>query len=862
MGCDPTLPALRCHRSVVYKKINYRMASKSAFASGVCVVGVVLATSALHGQASAQEAPGVSLATETQALVDRYCVGCHNDRLQTANLSLDAFDATSPAEHPDVWEKVVTRLRAESMPPPGRPRPDSATYDAVAGWLEAELDQAWMTAPDPGRSAAVHRLNRTEYGNAIRDLLALNIDVTTLLPGDETADGSFDNFAEALTISKAHLERYLSVARHVTRLAVGVTPDRPAGDNFDIPLHVIQKDRQSEDLPFGSRGGMAIPYHFPVDGEYLVKVRLRRQYQDYITGMGWPQQLDVRLDGQLVKRFTIGGNAEGEPAASSYAGDGEPGFAADPRWEQFMQVTGDAHLEARIPVDAGPHIVGVSFVRDLWAPEGLPQPLQRGRVITNDQIYMDHASVGAVSIGGPFHTTGLGDTPSRSLIFSCQPPDRTEAADRACATEILTRLARRAYRRPVTSSDLASLLDFFWEGRVDSGSERRSSGEPGGAGSFDAGIQFALERMLVDPDFLLRVYRDPIDADGTVYALDDVELASRLSFFLWSSIPDDELLGLAEDGRLTDPEVLDAQVARLLADPRAVETLVNDFGAQWLNLRRVGDVVVDARRYPHYDENLLQGFVQETELFLASTVREDQSVRELLGADYTFVNERLAEHYGIPGVYGSRFRRVSLPDPAVRGGILAHGALLATTSYPDRTSPVLRGKWLLDNIFGIRVPPPPPGVDTNLDSQAGTPTSSIRERLALHRQSPTCATCHALIDPVGFALENFDVIGGWRTKDERGNPVDATGTTTSGATVEGLAGLRALLLKRPDSFPRTMTEKLLAYALGRPLAAHDQPAVRQIVREAAKDDYRWSSIVSGIVKSPAFLTRSLEQVTN
>ena len=816
-------------------------------ASKIAVVLVVAAT-AVHGHA-AQESPSIQ-AADTQALVDRYCVGCHNDRLRTANLALDTFDATSPAEHPDVWEKVVTRLRAESMPPPGRPRPEPATYAQVAGWLEGELDRAWLTAPNPGRSAAVHRLNRTEYGNAIRDLLALDIDVTSLLPGDETADGGFDNFADALTISKAHLERYLSVARHVTRLAVGVAPERPAGDNFDIPLHVIQKDRQSEDLPFGSRGGMAIPYHFPVDGEYLVKVRLRRQYQDYITGMGWPQQLDIRLDGQLVQRFTIGGNAEGEPAASSYAGDGEPGFAADPRWEQFMQVTGDAHLEARMPVDAGPHVVGVSFVRDLWEPEGLPQPLQRGRVITNDQIYMDHASVGAVSIGGPFQTTGLTETPSRRRIFSCQPSDRTDGADRTCATEILTRLARRAYRRPVTPGDISSLLDFFWAGRED------------GGGGFNAGIQFGLERMLVDPDFLLRVYRDPIDADDPVYALDDIELASRLSFFLWSSLPDDELLGLAEDGRLSDPDVLDAQVTRLLADPRAVETLVDDFAAQWLNLRRVGDVVVDARRYPHYDENLLQAFVRETELFLASTIQEDRSVRHLLSADYTFVNERLAEHYGIPGVYGSRFRRVSLPDATVRGGILAHGALLATTSYPDRTSPVLRGKWLLDNIFGVRVPPPPPGVDTNLDTQAGAATASIRDRLALHRQSPACAACHAVIDPVGFALENFDVIGGWRTEDERGNLVDATGTTISGVTVEGLAGLRALLLEQPDSFPRTVTEKLLAYALGRPLETHDRPAVRQIVRGAAEDDYRWSSIVSGIVKSPVFLTRSREHVTN
>ena len=690
---------------------------------------------------------------------------------------------------------------------------------------------------------------RTEYQNTVRDLFAVDVDVTSLLPGDETADGSFDNFADVLTISRAHLERYLSVARQITRLATGLPPLNPEVQTFEVPLHVVQDQRQSEALPLGSRGGIAVPYNFPVDGEYLIKARLRRQYQDYIMGMGWPQQLDMRLDGKLLERFTVGGAAQGRPAGASYAGDGEPGFAGDPEWEEYMQVTGDAGLEVHVQVDAGPRVVGVSFVRELWEPEGLPQPLQRGRVLTNNQIYMGYAAVASVEIAGPHAVRGVSDTPSRREIFVCEPETRAE--EQPCATEILSRLARRAYRRPVTADDLGPLLEFFETGRE-------------ATGRFDNGIQLALERLLVDPDFLLRVHRDPTDlADGqTSYPLSDIELASRLSFFLWSSIPDEALLTAAEAGELSDPVVLEQHVRRMLADPRAAEALVEDFAAQWLNLRRIGEAVVDPIRYPNYDESLLLAFEQETKLFVASTVREDRSIRELLDADYTFVNERLARHYEIPGVYGSRFRRVSLSDPQKRGGLLAHGSMLTTTSYPDRTSPVLRGKWLLDNLFGIRVPAPPPGVDTNLETAPGSVPASIRERLEQHRSNPTCASCHSVIDPVGFALENFDVIGGYRATDATGQPVDATGMTTSGERVEGLAGLRALLLGEPEQFPRTVTAKLLAYALGRRLEHYDQPAVRQIVRDAAADDYRWSSLVLGIARSPSFLMRATHTATN
>jgi mono/diheme cytochrome c family protein len=811
--------------------------------------GMSLSFTGSSVEAQQQTVASGTTITSPQEMVNQYCITCHNERLRTAGLVLDGVDAANAASHPDIWERVATKLRAGSMPPPGIPRPAPAVYRNVADLIEAQLDRAWTDNPNPGRNSAVHRLNRTEYQNAVQDLLAVDLDVTSLLPGDETADGSFDNFSDALTISRAHLERYLSVARQVSRLATGLPPMQPGVDTFEVPLHVVQNQRQSELLPLGSRGGMAVTYNFPVDGEYVIRVKLRRQYQAYLVGMGWPQQLDVRLDGKLLERFTVGGTATGRPAGASYAGDGEPGFAGDPDWEKYMQITGDAHLEVRVAVEAGPRVVGVSFIRALWAPEGLPQPLQRGRVITNDQIYMDYAAVGSVEIAGPYTPVGISDTPSRQVIFSCQPETRQE--ERPCAKNILSRLARLAYRRPVTEEDLNPLLEFFETGR-------------NAAGQFDDGIQLALERLLVDPDFLLRVHHDPTGQTATQrsYQLSDLDLASRLSFFLWSSLPDEELLANAESGELSSPGTLEQQTRRMLTDPRAVRALVEDFSAQWLNLRRVGEAVVDPNRYPNYDESLLLAFEEETKRFVASTVREDRSIRALLNADYTFVNERLARHYEIPGVYGSRFRRVNLTDPNQRGGLLAHGSILTTTSYPDRTSPVLRGKWLLDNLFGIRVPAPPPGVDTNLETAPGAVPASIRERLEQHRRNPTCASCHAVMDPVGFALENFDVIGGYRQTDATGQPVDATGTTTTGTQIEGLVGLRGLLLEEREQFPRTVTAKLLAYALGRPLEHYDQPAVRQIVRNAAADDYRWSSLILGIVKSPAFLTRATQLAAN
>ena len=813
-----------------------RLARAALFVLAIC--GYIALAAPRVGSA-AQQPAAATPTTDLRSTLDTYCIACHNTRLKTAGLILDTIDTASPHNNPETFEKVIARLRAGTMPPAGRPRPDAATAQAIAAQIETDIDRAWLASPKTGRISAVHRLNRTQYSNAVRDLFALDpkaFDVTSLLPGDETADGSFDNFADVLSITTAHLERYLSAARQVTRLATGIAPASPALTTFEIPLHVVQDDQQDEDLPFGSRGGVAIRYQFPVDGDYAIKVRLRRQYQDYLMGMGWPQQLDVRIDGKLIKRFVVGGKAPGRPAASSYAGDGEPGFAGAPEWETYMQLTGDAGLDVRVPVTAGSRVVGVSFVRENWEPEGLPQPRQRGRVLTNDQIYMGYAAVGAVEIGGPYKVARTtASTASRKHIFICEPTANDEAA---CASRILSRMVRLAYRRPITAADRQTLMGFFASGRKD-------------GGSFDAGIQFALERMLVDPDFLLRVHRP-----GATDRLSDIELASRLSFFLWSSIPDAELLDAAEKGELSKPAVLERQVRRMLSDPRAISALVGDFASQWLNLRRVKEVVIHPDYYADFDDNLLAAFTQETEMFIASTLQEDRSVSDLLRADYTFVNERLARHYKIPGIYGTRFQRVTLPNPDQRGGLLGHGSILATTSYPDRTSPVLRGKWLLDNIFGVYVPPPPPDVNTTLpDVRPGTLPPTIRERLAQHRTNPVCSSCHSVIDPPGFALEHFDAIGGWRNIDESGKAVDAVGNTVSGATIDGLSGLRALLLKNPEQFPSTVTEKLLAYALGRRLEYYDRPAVRQIVRAAAASNYRWSSLILGIVNSPAFSMR-------
>ena len=775
-------------------------------------------------------------AADPRAMLDRYCVGCHNELLLTGGLALDTLDIDAPATNAAVWERVIQKLRTGTMPPAGRPRPDIETYHVVAGRLETAIDRAASANPDPGRTSAVHRMNRTEYHHAVRDLLALDIDVTSLLPGDETSDTGFDNNADVLSITTSQLERYLSAARHITRLATGLPPSSPGFETFEVPLLLSQDDRQGPDLPLGSRGGTAIRYHFPVDGEYLIKLRLRTNWQDYILGMGTPQQLDVRIDGGLVKRFTVGGQETGRPAPTTFT-IAEPG---DPEWETYV-LNADDDLEVRVSVEAGPRVVGVSFVRQLWEPEGVLLVRQAGEVLSNDEVYNGNAAVDSISIGGPYDVTGSSDTPSRRQIFVCRPTGTAD--EEACATRILTRLARRAFRRPVQDDDMGMLIGFFERGRAE-------------GGSFDAGVQLALERLLVDPDFLLRLELDPPDVPpGAVYQLSDLEVASRLSFFLWSSLPDEPLLDAAADGRLTEPAVLEQHVRRMLADPRAA-SLVEDFAMQWLHLRNLTDVRGDPIPFPDFDDNLVEAFGTETELFLTSTLRQDSSVLELLRADYTFVNERLARHYGIPGIYGTRFRRITVPDLDQRGGLLGHGSLLALTSYPTRTSPVLRGKWLLDTILDAPPPSPPPDVPPLPERGEGGRPESVRERLERHRRSPVCAACHASIDPPGFALEHFDALGAWRTVDALGTPIDASAVMPNGVVVDGLSGLRALLLDQPEQFAGTVTSKLLAYALGRQLEYHDRPTVRQIVRDAAASDYRWSSLILGVVESPAFLMRT------
>ena len=779
--------------------------------------------------------------TGPQELIERYCSSCHNDRLQTAGLSFDRLDGRNPSDDAEVWERIILKLRSGAMPPAGRPRPGVDTYHAVASQLEASIDQAAVLRPNPGRTSTTHRLNRTEYRNAIRDLLAVDIDVDLLLPGDETSDTGFDNNADVLSMTTSQLERYLSAARRISRLAVGVAPLAPQFETFDVPLLLVQDDRQSEHLPLGSRGGHAIQYHFPVDGEYLFKIDLRTNWQDYILGMGTEQLLDVRIDGVLVKRFTVGGGttARAAPVTFTIAEKGAP------EWEAYV-LNADQDLEVRVPVEAGSRVVGVSFVRDLWEPEGILKPHQVGEVLSNDEAYHGNAAVSSVSIAGPYGSGGVGQTASRLAIFSCQPA--TVSEERDCATVILSRLARRAYRRPVSANDVSTLLSFFDRGREN-------------GGSFDRGIQLALERLLVDPDFLLRIERDPdsIEAERP-YQLSDMEIASRLSFFLWGSLPDDLLLDVAERGHLTDPVQLEAQVRRMLDDPRS-RSLVDDFAVQWLHLRNLEDVKGDPVPFPDFDDNLVDAFYEETTRFLSSTLREDRSILDLLDADYTFVNERLARHYGIQGIYGSRFRKVIVPNREQRGGLLGHGGLLAISSYPTRTSPVLRGKWLLDTIFGAPAPTPPADVPSLPERGEGGNTTSVRDRLERHRQAPACAACHATIDPPGFALENFDGLGAWRNVDEFGNPIDATATMPNGVEVQGMAGLRTLLLQQPEQFAATVTEKLLSYALGRALMYYDKPTVRTIVHDAATDDYRWSSLVLGIVKSPAFLTRNASLVS-
>jgi mono/diheme cytochrome c family protein len=786
-------------------------------------------------------APAVSTPAQREVL-DKYCVTCHNDKAKIGGLSLDAasVDLAKVSDRAEIWEKVDRKLRMGTMPPAGRPRPEAATYNTLASWIETELDRAAAATPNPGRTEAVHRLNRTEYQNAVRDLFALDIDASTMLPADDADQHGFDNIAEVLSVSPALLDRYLSAARKVGRLAIGRSTLAPSIETHTLPTLLFQDDRMSEDLPFGSRGGVALKHQFPADGEYTIKLKLSRTYVDCIKGIGQAHQIEVRLDGALVKLFKVGGEAKGKPAPASFCNN----LAGDPEWEYYIHEA-DSGLQTRFVAQAGAHVVGVTFPREMWEQEGILQPAEHGFSLAIDEQPDGLPSIDSVTIAGPYNPTGKGDTPSRRRVFVCQPGKDPGSAD-ACAKQILSTLAQRAYRRPVTAKDVDTLVGFYKAGRA---SKSRD-------GSFEAGVQAAIERMLVDPDFLFRIERDPSTiAPGSRYRLSDLELASRLSFFLWSSIPDDQLLDVAARGRLKTPAVFEQQVRRMLADPRS-KALVDNFAGQWLVLRNIRTVAPDAEVYPDFDENLRDAFQQETELFFEAQLREDKGLLELLTANYSYLNERLARHYKVPNVYGSHFRKVMLDGQAHRGGLLSQGSVLTVTSYPNRTSPVLRGKWILSNILGTPPPPPPPNVPSLPDKGEGGKPASVRERLEQHRKNPVCAACHSQMDPLGFALENYDAIGAWRAKSEAGSAIDSSGVFPGGAPFEGPGGLRDVIMSHQKEFVGTVTEKLLAYALGRGVQYFDLPVVRKIVRDAAPSDYRWSAIVLGIVKSPAFQMRT------
>lgn len=709
----------------------------------------------------------------------RYCQTCHNGRLKTGGLSLEQMDPGQVSQSPETWEKVVRKLRAGMMPPSGAPRPARAAIDEFVAHIENSLDEFAARYPNPG-TVGLHRLNRAEYANAVRDLLDVDADVSTLLPSDDSSEG-FDNIAAALGVSPALLERYVAAATKISRLAVGDPETTPTTNTWRVPGDLSQTEH-IEGLPIGTRGGMLVKYTFPLDAEYAFKIRARSAGLGVGAG-GGAVPLEITLDGARIN----------------------PGKSA---------------TDFRLKIPAGPHTIGVA----------MPQHSSAG-VDDIYSAYADNAGVTSVAITGPTNPSGPGDTPSRRKIFVCRPASSED--ETACAKRILASLAEKAFRRPVRDTDLETLLGFYQEAR--------------NAGGFEHGIEGALARILMDPWFIFRIEHEPAGtAPGGVYAVSDVELASRLSFFLWSSIPDEELLRAAEQNKLHEPRILDQQTRRMLADPKASALTVN-FAGQWLYLRELKSARPETR---DFNDNLRQSFRRETEMFFDSIVREDRSVVDLLDADYTFVDERLAKHYGIPDVYGSRFRRVKLTDDS-RRGLLGQGSILLVTSVATRTSPVARGKWVLENILGSPPPLPPPNVPALPEDSSSAKVVSVRERMEAHRKNPVCASCHKIMDPIGFSLENFDLTGKWRTTDG-GVPVDASSEMVDGTKLSGPASLRQALLSRSDVFVSTLTEKLMTYALGRGLKYYDMPAVRAIAREAGRNDNRFSSIVLGIVKSTPF----------
>jgi len=743
------------------------------------------------------------------SVVNKYCVDCHDGEAKKGGLNLDSISREDVPEHTDEWERVVRKLRSRQMPPVGKARPDERTYDAVVAGLAASLDRVALRHPNPGRTETFRRLNRTEYQNAIRDLLDLEIDAGALLPKDEPSHG-FDNVTVG-DLSPTLLDRYISAAQKISRLAVGAPRRAPGGDTIRIRPDITQEEHV-EGLPVGTRGGTLLRYTFPRDGQYDIHIRLARDRNEEIEGLHEQHELELLLDRERVKLFTV----------------------APPPGHKYEMV--DEKLKTRIPVAAGPHQLGVTFLKN-------PSELME----TKRQPYNAHfnmhrhprltPAVYQISINGPYDSTGPGDTPSRRRIFVCRPAKPSD--EEACAERILTTIMRRAYRRPVTGADLEPPMRFY-----------RSAGAEDG---FEAGIEAALSAVLVSPEFLFRVEQDPVGTGpNSAYRLSDLALASRLSFFLWSSIPDDELLETAIRGELHKPKVLDRQVRRMLADSRS-RNLVSNFAEQWLYLRNLESLTPDLRLFPDFDDNLRQAFREETELLFETVRREDRSVLDLLKVDYTFLNERLAKHYDVAHIYGSRFRRVALDADTHRGGLLRQGSILAVTSYATRTSPVIRGKWILDNLLGSPPPPPLPNVPALKDNTVSA-TLSVRERLSEHRANAACASCHNLMDPVGFALENFDAIGRWRMVEE-GQPIDASGGLPDGSKFTGVSGLEEGLRKRPELFVGTLTEKLLTFALGRGIEPYDAPAVRKIVRDAQARDFRFSAVILGVANSTPFMMR-------
>jgi mono/diheme cytochrome c family protein len=761
--------------------------------------------------------------TPARALVNTYCVACHNEKLKTANLALDRVDADRIANSAETWEKVIVKLRSRAMPPAGVRRPDNATYDAVATWLESEIDRDAATHVNPGRAASLHRLNRAEYANAVRDLLGVEIDPQETLPPDEQAFG-FENNAEALSIQPALLDRYVAAAAMIARRAVGDPNIPPAFVRYGAlkgsandQNYLRQTERLGEDFPLGSKGGVAARHYFPVDGEYVFKIRLQRTWDIQIKGLNVPTQFEIRVDGKRVAQFTLGG--EKSPSRT---------FIYD----------GDEGLQARVPLKAGLRQVMATMLKtDDVVPEGAG-PDRLSLYTRNSDNANSPIAIAALLIGGPYEGKTPVDSLSRRLLFVCHPANAAD--ETACATKIVSALARRAYRRAATRDDSETLLAFYKRARA--------------TGTFDDGIRAAVERVLVSPDFLFRIETGPAGAArGAPYRISDVEMASRLSFFLWGSIPDDALLDLAIAGKLHEPAILEQQVSRMFADPRARTSLVQNFFEDWLETRNVWLIQPDSTKFPWFDDNLRSAFVTETELFLDDQLKQNRSVIDLLTSKETFLNEQLARHYGLSGVYGSHFRRVTLTDEN-RFGLLGKASMLAVTSYTTRTSPTIRGKWLLENILAAPMPAPPGNVPSLESNNKDNKPLSVRQMLELHRASPACAGCHARMDPLGLSLENFDGIGQWRTSDT-GQPIDASGVLLDGTKVDGPRELRQALLAQKTQFVKAVTEKMLTYALGRGLEYYDAPAIRQIDREAAADDYRWSSIVLGIVKSAPFQMR-------